>query len=356
MAIVAFRHELEVADTLSTVRLLESQAAAAYWAAWRTLPITFPRKDLPRVAKHWLSFGTRKSPLTGSPRLAVTPPGAILNYCYALLESEARLAAAALGLDPGMGMLHVDTPNRDSLACDIMEAVRPSVDAWLLNWITREPLRRSDFFEDRNGNCRLIRTFAASLSETAPTWGRLVAPWAEYVAHSLRASRTSRPLVGRGFSTPLTQAHRRKAKSALPPDLKMLKIERICHGCGARTRVGSNCPKCGREISRDKLIEHAKAGRMAALRPEARRKHSETQRKHEAAKRAWRLAQRPNWPDEKTYVRQIQPRLGSVTISTISSTLGVCESYAADIRAGRHRPHPRHWEALARLGNITAPE
>jgi hypothetical protein len=48
-------------------------------------------------------------------------------------------------------------------------------------------------------------------------------------------------------------------------------------------------------------------------------------------------------------VSKIQPRLGSVTISTISSVLGVSESYAADIRAGRHRPHPRHWEALARV-------
>jgi hypothetical protein len=25
------------------------------------------------------------------------------------------------------------------------------------------------------------------------------------------------------------------------------------------------------------------------------------------------------------------------------------EPYAADIRAGRRRPHPRHWEALAKL-------
>jgi hypothetical protein len=29
--------------------------------------------------------------------------------------------------------------------------------------------------------------------------------------------------------------------------------------------------------------------------------------------------------------------------------LDVCESYSADIRAGRHRPHPWHWQALAKL-------
>jgi len=38
-------------------------------------------------------------------RLAVNPPNAILNYLYALLESEARLAIAALGLDSWPGFL-----------------------------------------------------------------------------------------------------------------------------------------------------------------------------------------------------------------------------------------------------------
>src|SRR5690349_14179081 len=104
-----FRTRLSTAPTLELVRTLESQAAAAYWNSWREVPIQYPRVVLPRVPEHWRHFGTRKSPLTGSPRLAVNPPGAILNYCYALLESEARLAASALGLDPGMGFLHVDT-------------------------------------------------------------------------------------------------------------------------------------------------------------------------------------------------------------------------------------------------------
>ena len=45
--------------------------------------------------------------------------------------AESRLAAVAMGLDPGIGLLHVDAPNRDSLACDLMEPVRPSVDGQL---------------------------------------------------------------------------------------------------------------------------------------------------------------------------------------------------------------------------------
>src|SRR5437899_2255279 len=157
--ILQFRVALAEAETVLSVRQLESQAAQAYWSAWRNLPVQFPSADLPRVPDHWRTFGTRKSPLTGSPRLAVNPPNAILNYLYAILEAEARLAASALGLDPGIGVLHVDTDARDSLACDLMEPIRPQIDAYLLDWITREPLRKQWFFEKRDGNCRLMAPF-----------------------------------------------------------------------------------------------------------------------------------------------------------------------------------------------------
>jgi len=106
-AILRYRSELAEANTTESVRLIESQAASAYWAAWRTLPINFPRKDERQVPNHWRVFGARVSPLTGSPRVAVNPPNAMLNYLYSLLESESRLAAVALGLDPGLGVLHV---------------------------------------------------------------------------------------------------------------------------------------------------------------------------------------------------------------------------------------------------------
>jgi CRISPR-associated protein Cas1 len=99
--IASFRCLLKSANSIQEIRQIESQAAQAYWSTWRTLPVNFPTADLRRVPEHWRTFGTRKSPITGSPRLAVNPANAMLNYMYALLESEARLAAASLGLDPG---------------------------------------------------------------------------------------------------------------------------------------------------------------------------------------------------------------------------------------------------------------
>jgi CRISPR-associated endonuclease Cas1 len=349
--ISSYRAQLPDAETTERIRLLESQAAGAYWAIWRNLPINFPRKDQPRVPEHWRTFGTRVSPLTGSPRLAVNPPNAILNYLYAILESESRLAAAALGLDPGIGVLHVDAPARDSLACDLMEAVRPQIDGFLVDWVTRETLKREWFFEQRDGNCRLMSSLAVRLSETAPTWGRAVAPIAEWIAQTLWTS--ARKGARRDQLLPTRLTHRRRSegrgkefildtKDAPHPD-------KICPGCGATTRLGRNCPKCGREISREKLIELAKAGRVAAQSPDARKKHSATQRRHEAAKRAWVSSPKPDWPDKNTYVREVQPRLVAVTISAMASTLGVSESYAEDIRAGRHLAHPRHWHTLAQM-------
>jgi CRISPR-associated protein Cas1 len=350
-AIHRYRSELAEAETPEGIRLIESQAANAYWAAWRTLAITFPRKDEVRVPDHWRMFGARISPLTGSPRLAVNPPNAILNYLYALLESESRLAAAAIGLDPGIGVLHADTPYRDSLACDLMEAVRPQVDAYLLEWLTREPLKREWFFEQRDGNCRLMVSFAARLSETAPTWGRAVAPIAEWVAQLLRTPDRKPTSKDQTMPTRLTQRRRSQGRGKqFAPDTTIPPYPKnICRNCGTTTRWGQHCSKCAREISREKLIELAEIGRVAALRPKSRKKHSETQKRHRAAELAWSSTAKPDWPTEATYITTIQPKLVSVTISKIAITLGVSESYAADIRAGRHRPHPRHWQPLAAL-------
>ena len=199
------------AETIESIRLLEGQAAQAYWSAWRSVPVTFPRIDVRRVPDHWRTFGTRKSPLAGSPRLAVNPPNAILNYLYAVLESEARLAIAALGLDPGLGVLHFDTRTRDSLAYDLMEPVRPQVDAYVLEWISRRPLRREWFFERRDGTCRLMGSFAVGLSETAPTWARAIAPLAERVSRTLWST-IRKPARQVSPATRLTEAHRRQAK------------------------------------------------------------------------------------------------------------------------------------------------
>jgi CRISPR-associated endonuclease Cas1 len=346
-AIARFRAELPSADSINSVRLIESQAARAYWSAWSTLPINFPKKQLPRVPAHWLSFGARVSPLTGSPRLACNPPNAILNYLYALLESQARLAAATLGLDPGLGVLHVDTSARDSLACDLMEPCRAAADAYLLEWITKQLLNREWFSEQRDGNCRLVADFAARLSETAPIWYREVAPVAEWVA---RAIWSTIPRPDTPLATRLTHRNKREAKCrpSAPPAKPAPKPENVCRVCGKSIPFGrSYCSECDATTAQERIVEIAKAGRVAsqASGPQARR--AETQRQHALAKKAWQPSSLPTWLNEEFYTRKIQPLLAGVANPVIMSALGVSVTYAVAIRAGRRRPHHRHWQALA---------
>ena len=295
--IARYKAELPQADCISTIRLIESQAARAFWSAWSTLPINFPKKDLPRVPEHWRSFGTRVSPLTGSPRFAVNPPNAILNYLYCVLESEARLAAAALGLDPGLGVMHVDTPARDSLACDLMEPVRSSVDSYLLDWITRQPLRREWFFEQRDGNCRLMAPFAVRLSETASIWRRAVAPVAEWVAKQFWST-TQRRTQYTHAPTHLTQTHRRAAKGVVSEmSVRVAQpIENLCPGCGKRIRSESKtCVQCGVPTSTKNMLSAARIGRRTANGPEAQVKRATKARKNALAQHSWKESDQPAW-------------------------------------------------------------
>jgi CRISPR-associated endonuclease Cas1 len=351
--IARFRAELPTAESVTTIRLIESQGAAAYWQSWRTLPVNFPRNDLRRIPDHWNSFGARISSLTGSPRLASNPVNAILNYLYALLESEARLAAATLGLDPGMGFMHADTPNRDSLACDLMEPVRPQVDAYVVDWITRQPLKREWFAEQRDGNCRLIGSFAAKLAETIPTWGRAVAPFAEWVARTLWSS-VARPKSQIAPPTRLTHRSKREAKGSVPsPSRPALRPEVVCQLCGTSIERGNRyCVLCVPVISKENLATAAQVGRIAAQTPKAQARRSATKRRNDMARTGWLAAAHPAWLNNETYTEKIQPRLTTIPNKDIAEALNVSMPYAADIRAGKRRPHPRHWETLAKLASV----
>ena len=351
--IASTRVALAVADTIERIRQFEAQAAQAYWSAWRHLPIIFPTRDLRHVPEHWRSFGSRKSPLTDSARLAVNPANAILNYLYAVLESEARLSAAAVGLDPGIGVLHVDTDARDSLACDLMEPVRPQVDAYLLDWITRGPLRREWFFEQNDGTCRLLGSFAARLSETATTWGHAVAPFAELVSRLLWSTVRS-PRSRFNSPTHLTQSHRREAKGTpVRRTVSAPKPLKLCKTCGARISHRSKyCDSCATVVSTQALVEASKFGRIAAHTTDAEVKRSATLRVHHAERQNWNPSDKPEWLDAKTYCEKVQPRLSELRVRDISSALKVSEQYAIHIRTGKRIPHPRHWKTLAELVHL----
>ncbi len=346
-----FRSALTSVRQLEAVLSLEANAAAAYWSSWSNLSIQYSRIDVRRVPDHWQVFGARVSPLTGSPRLAVNPPNAVLNYLYAILESEARLAAAELGLDPGLGVLHKDTPNRDSLACDLMEPVRPLVDAYVFDWVNRGPLRREWFFEQANGNCRLMGPFAAQLSETAAAWRKAVSPYAEEAAKIFWQGRPKRSQFGL-LPTRLTQARRSQAKGGNPGATGPVvpEIRSRCPVCGGAVTTNSlYCVKCVPLVNRENLLKQAALGRIATHSASAEARRSATQAKQAEALRKWNPLDLPKWLDEDFYRREILPRLSKLTVKKIRLAIDVSHPYATLIRRGLSIPHPRHWLLLSKL-------
>jgi len=350
--IARFKGELPRAESINSIRLIESRAARSYWSAFSTLPINFPKNQLSRVPAHWLSFRMRISPLTGSPRLACNPPNCILNFLYALLECEARLSAACLGLDPGQGVLHVDTTARDSLACDIMEPIRAQIDSYLLDLITREYLSRNWFIEEPDGNCRLSAEFVSRLAQTAPMWSRAVAPVAEWVA---REFWKTIPRPDAPFATRLTQRNKREAKGAtpVPPPIKPTRRDNLCPECGKTIRPESTkCASCAVDDATKNMLDAARIGRQTANGPEAQVKRSTKARKNALAQHSWNASDQPKWLTPELFTQTIQPLLASAPMSAIRSSIGVSKWYASKIRQG-YRPHPRHWQALAEVVGVS---
>jgi len=187
------------------------------------------------VPEHWGTVGTRHSPLSNAQRVAVTPVNAILNYLYAILEAEARVACLTVGLDPGLGIWHVDYRSRDSFALDLMEAGRPSVDRYVLNLIGDRTFTRREFGETSRGVCRVLPTLAQELAQTAALWRDAIAPHTEHVARLLAEAPTSRVDA---LSTPLT---RRNRKDANPPK----KAERTQRQAPAASTV---CKRCAEPV------------------------------------------------------------------------------------------------------------
>jgi CRISPR-associated endonuclease Cas1 len=349
--IFEMRTALAETNSLESIRSLEAQAAVVYWSLWQSISVNFPQRDLPRVPEHWRTFGSRGSPLTGSPRLAVNPPNAMLNYLYALLESESRLALAVLGLDPGLGMMHVDTPSRDSFALDLMEAVRPQVDAFLCDWILRETLSRNWFFEQSDGNCRLMGSFAERLATTCRTWRHYIGPVAEWICRVIWST-TNKTQRQNSPASRLTQKHKRKAEGrrdynagpALP------KVTRLCQSCGEILKRGLNhCSLCALPVARSNMIEAAKRGRLAKHSLKAQTLRAVTMKRQDEAIRNWDSSELPKWLNKVYYTKKIQPELRDISVPIISRALRVSEPYATEIRKGNRIPHPRHWNILAQM-------
>lgn len=142
-------------ESIRELLLLEAWGAHAYFSCWHMLPLRWKGLGRKPIPPEWHYVGTRRSLFGSRNRNATHPVNAILNYAYAVLESQMRIATISLGLDPTIGYLHTSRPKRVALVYDLMEPLRPQVDRTLLSFVHSHTFSPSDFMLRDDGVCRL---------------------------------------------------------------------------------------------------------------------------------------------------------------------------------------------------------
>lgn len=235
---------MQDASTVDELIGVESNAARVYWDALADVPVHFPARELSKVPEHWRTFGLRRSPITGRNRNAANVGQASLNYLYRLAEAETTLALAAVNLDPALGIWHTDLNNRASFSLDVLEAVRPDVDRYLLTLLQGRTFSWSDFHETRQGACRLLAPLTHELAKSARELRRSVLPIVEFVANEI-GNRADPPVR---IGTPLTGEWRIKNVGAWPKRMKQAVATSAarCQECGAAltSRRRKFCDAC----------------------------------------------------------------------------------------------------------------
>ncbi|MDR6223327.1 CRISPR-associated endonuclease Cas1 [Methanococcoides alaskense] len=89
----------------------------------------------------------------------------MLNYGYALLESECLRAINSVGLDAHVGFLHEMNPSKNSLAYDLQEPFRFIVDLAVMNLIEKGVMDSKDFIRTESFSLRLKPTGARKVIE-----------------------------------------------------------------------------------------------------------------------------------------------------------------------------------------------
>jgi hypothetical protein len=371
-------------ESIEQVRVCEAQAAVIYWSAWSSVSIRLRDRDLARVPARWARYDSRASILTGAPRAATNPVNALLNYTYALLESEARLALLAAGLDPTLGVLHADQRNRDSFALDAMEPVRPDVDAFLLDLLEDRAFTSRDFTELSNGICRVAAPLSHELALTLPRWRECLRPIVADLAQTFRDALSNRSIEPRIRSigaaarrtnpgpqpSPLLQTPRKTsqprpyaAKLWGAPPVEALAANPIpCAMCGKLVlkRRRRHCDECMPEARREhrlRAIETARAALAAqtASGNDPRRDPGMNQKRGEAIaeghrrNRVWTQEHRGSARDQTWFVREVVPKLNHLTLKAIAKATGLSLAACSRIRAGKRVPHPRHWDTVVAL-------
>ena len=90
---------------------------------------------------------------------------ALLNYGYAILESEVRKDINTVGLDPAIGFLHELDESKEPLVYDLQELYRWLVDLSVIQLLEEKKLKKSGFIMTEKFHIRLKEQTAKALVE-----------------------------------------------------------------------------------------------------------------------------------------------------------------------------------------------
>jgi len=123
----AYQQQLAQVSSLESLRGLEGAAASAYFAGLRA------------VVPASLGFHERNR------RPPRDPFNALLSLTYTLVNAEMAIALHGAGFDPCVGYYHQLSWGRESLACDLVEPLRPLADSLSLQLVTQQTLTSEHF-------------------------------------------------------------------------------------------------------------------------------------------------------------------------------------------------------------------
>jgi len=150
------RLECDPPHDVVSLRALEAGSAAAYFRAWREVPLQWKGINQRPIPESWHRIGSRTSlfKLAGN-RNAAHPVNAMLNYAYGILESQVRIQSIADGYDPTLGIMQEGRDGSLTFVFDMMEPERPKVDRSILEFVKPHKFHAADFVIRSDGVCRL---------------------------------------------------------------------------------------------------------------------------------------------------------------------------------------------------------
>lgn len=123
------------------------------------------------------------------------PVNALLSFAYTLVHHEAIRQAKRFGLDPDLGFYHRLAYSRQSLACDLMEPLRPQVEGWIVNLLQQDALTLRHFRTNKDAGCLLGKegrlVFYGLFEQKLPQWRRSLGAHARWLGKVMRQHPTT---------------------------------------------------------------------------------------------------------------------------------------------------------------------